>query len=80
MTRACSFETIDQAVEQVRHTSDPFAREMWQLAEISFQEVKSAQLLKNILQKEGFMLTSTGTAGVPTAFIVEWGAGAPLWQ
>lgn len=73
-----SFEAIDQAVEQVRPTIERLASELWQLSEISLQEVKSARLVMDILQSEGFTITSKGTEGVPTAFIAEWGTGKPL--
>jgi aminobenzoyl-glutamate utilization protein B len=73
-----SFEAIDQAVEQVRLTIERLANELWQLAEISLQEVKSVRLVMDILQTEGFTITSKGTANVPTAFVAEWGAGSPV--
>jgi aminobenzoyl-glutamate utilization protein B len=73
-----SVGTIDQAVEQVRPTIEQIANELWHLAEISLQEVKSVRLVMDILQAGGFTLTSKGTASVPTAFIAEWGVGAPV--
>lgn len=73
-----SYESIDQAVEQAAPTIKRIADEVWQLAELSLQEVKSAQLVMNMLQEEGFTITSKGTAGVPTAFIAEYGSGTPI--
>src|SRR5437899_1627116 len=73
-----SFETIDQAVERARPTIESLASELWQLAELSLQEVKSARLIMHILQEAGFRIVSRGTAKVPTAFIAEWGTGAPV--
>lgn len=73
-----SFEAIDQAVERVRPTIEGLANDLWQLAEISLQEVKSMRLVMDILQAEGFTITSKGTANVPTAFVAEWGAGSPI--
>src|SRR2546423_11370649 len=78
MTAPLSFEDIDQAVEQVGPTIEHLARELWQLAELSLLEVKSAQLIVNILREEGFTITSLGTANVPTAFVAEWGSGTPV--
>jgi aminobenzoyl-glutamate utilization protein B len=77
MTTA-AFEAIDQAVEQAQPTIARIAKELWQIAELSLEEVKSAQLLIAILREEGFTITSIGTANVPTAFIAEWGSGKPL--
>src|SRR5579859_2287780 len=78
MTIPVAFEAIYQAVEQVRPTIERIAKEIWQLAELSLLEVKSAQLIMEILQEQGFTITSRGTAGVPTAFIAEWGSGGPI--
>lgn len=73
-----SSQNVDQAVEQVTPIITRIAREVWQLAELSLREVKSAQLIMDILQEQGFTITSKGTAGVPTAFIAEYGSGAPI--
>ena len=73
-----SYESIDQAVEQAAPVITRIANEVWQLAELSLQEVKSARLVMNMLQEEGFTITSKGTAGVPTAFIAEYGTGTPI--
>ncbi len=73
-----SFEAIDQAVEHVRPTIEGLANDLWQLAELSLQEVKSVRLVMDILQAQGFTITSKGTANVPTAFVAEWGAGSPV--
>jgi aminobenzoyl-glutamate utilization protein B len=69
---------IDQAVEQTRPTIDRLAGELWQLAELSLEEVKSAQMIMDVLRGEGFTITSKGTANVPTAFIAEWGTEKPI--
>ena len=71
-------ERVDQAVEQSMPTIKYIANEVWKLAELSLQEIKSAQLIMGILQEQGFTITSTCTAGVPTAFIAEYGSGTPI--
>ncbi len=73
-----SYEGIDQAVEQATPAIKRIAREVWQFAELSLQEVKSAQLVMDLLQEHGFTITSNGTAGIPTAFIAEYGSGTPI--
>jgi aminobenzoyl-glutamate utilization protein B len=77
MTTGVPFTAIDQAVEQAKPTMERLASELWQLAELSLQEVQSARLLMMCLQEAGFAITSRGTANVPTAFIAEWGAWQP---
>lgn len=72
------YENVDQAFEQTTPVIQQIAREIWQLAELSLEEVMSAQLLIHILQENGFSIISKGTAGVPTAFIAEYGNGSPI--
>jgi len=53
------------------------AGEIWDYAEVGFQEYKSSRLLKNLLQKEGFSIQDS-VAGMPTAFIASFGSGKPI--
>lgn len=71
------YDRVDQAVEQTTPVITRIANEVWQFAELSLQEIKSAQLITCILEEQGFTITSKGTAGVPTAFIAEYSNGSP---
>ena len=73
-----SYELVDQAVEQATPVIKHIANEVWQFAELSLQEIRSAQLILDILQEQGFTITSKSTAGVPTAFMAEFGSGTPI--
>jgi aminobenzoyl-glutamate utilization protein B len=53
------------------------AQEIWTLAEMGYQEKQSAALLQTALSDEGFSIEQ-GVAGIPTAFIAEYGKGAPV--
>jgi len=53
------------------------ARQLWEWAEVGYQEQKSSDLLKQSLQSNGFKITS-GVAGIPTAFTAEFGKGGPV--
>ncbi len=53
------------------------AQSIWDLAEMGYQEEKSSALLQQTLSDAGFSI-KTGVAGIPTAFIAEYGAGAPV--
>ena len=50
---------------------------IWEYAELSFQEEKSADLLKNVLDEEGFAVTK-GIAGMQTTLIAGFGNGSPV--
>ncbi|MBX9774463.1 MAG: amidohydrolase [Xanthobacteraceae bacterium] len=69
-----------KVVAQSRDAILRISREVWALGEVSLSEVKSAQVHVRELQAAGFRITSTGTAGVPTAFVAEWsqGTGGPV--
>jgi aminobenzoyl-glutamate utilization protein B len=75
-----SAATAERAVAASRDAILRISREVWALAEVSLAEVKSAQVHVRELTAAGFRITSTGTAGVPTAFIAEWsqGSGGPV--
>ena len=53
------------------------AMELWNLAELGYQEHESSLLLSNSLEKEGFKI-SYGVANIPTAFIAEFGSSGPV--
>jgi aminobenzoyl-glutamate utilization protein B len=52
------------------------AAEVWELAELSLEEIASAQVHMRELEAAGFTITSRGTSGQATAFIAEWEQGA----
>ncbi|MBQ0770625.1 amidohydrolase [Parasphingorhabdus sp.] len=53
------------------------ARQLWEWAEVGYQEQKSSDLLKQSLKANGFKISS-GVAGIPTAFTAEFGKGGPV--
>lgn len=53
------------------------AHEIWQWAEMGYLEEKSSGLLQKTLRNEGFSIKA-GVAGIPTAFIAEYGSGFPV--
>ena len=53
------------------------AMQIWEYAEMGYQEVKSSALLQNKLNEAGFTIQA-GVAGIPTAFIAEYNNGGPV--
>ncbi len=53
------------------------ATQIWNYAELGYQEEQSSALLKQTLADEGFTVES-GVAGIPTAFIASYGSGHPI--
>ena len=64
------------AIEQRGSAYFDMARQIWEWAEVGYQETRSSALLQQALAGEGFEV-SAGVAGIPTAFIAEYGMGAP---
>ncbi|MFN3489636.1 MAG: amidohydrolase [Emticicia sp.] len=53
------------------------AKQIWNYAEVGYQETKSSALLQETLNKEGFKIEK-GVAGIPTAFTATFGEGKPV--
>ncbi len=53
------------------------AKQIWDFAEVGYQEQKSSALLQAELKSAGFQVTA-GVAGIPTAFVASYGAGRPV--
>ena len=53
------------------------ALQIWDLAEMGYLEEKSSALLQLTLTDEGFSIKK-GVAGIPTAFVAEYGSGYPV--
>lgn len=64
---------IDSRYEQTA----AIARDLWEFAEVGYQEVRSSALLRETLAAEGFEIQS-GVAGIPTAFIASYGQTGPV--
>ncbi len=53
------------------------AQQIWDLAEVGYQETESSALLQEQLARAGFEIED-GVAGMPTAFVASWGEGSPV--
>jgi aminobenzoyl-glutamate utilization protein B len=68
---------IPSAVESRGEPTWQAALQIWEWAEPGYQEVKSAHLLADTLEREGFKV-QRGVAGIPTAFTATAGSGKPV--
>ena len=53
------------------------ARQIWDWAELGYLETRSSELLQQTLKDQGFKVKK-GVAGIPTAFVAEYGRGGPV--
>lgn len=65
----------DQALAAAQPAIERICAEVWDAAEIGLEEVTSSAIHLRELEAAGFTIMSTGTAGVPTAFVAEWSQG-----
>ena len=50
---------------------------IFSFSELGYQEIETARYVTGILRDNGFRITE-GLAGMPTAFVAEWGQGSPV--
>jgi aminobenzoyl-glutamate utilization protein B len=70
-------ERIDEMIEKKREKFIEISQRIWELAEKSYEETASADLLCRSLEAEGFSL-KRDVAGIPTAFVGSYGSGKPV--
>lgn len=70
---ALSYLEDESVIRQYGAISDA----IWEYAELGMQEFRSAALLIETLEKEGFTI-ERNVAGMPTCFVASWGQGKPV--
>lgn len=70
--------SLTAAVAQVTPTIVAVADQLWDFAELAYTEVRSSALLKQVLQEHGFTITHAKVGALETAFVAEYGTGAPI--
>ncbi|MEM8499183.1 MAG: amidohydrolase [Pseudomonadota bacterium] len=72
-----SLSTVSAGVEQQRSTYIDMAQQIWDWAEVGYQETRSSELLQSQLKSSGFSI-ETGVANIPTSFVASYGSGQPV--
>lgn len=70
-------QTIREIVMGEREVFEKISDQIWEYAEIRYQEIQSADLLCRTLENHGFRVTRP-IAGIKTAFAGEFGDGKPV--
>jgi aminobenzoyl-glutamate utilization protein B len=68
---------VDAFVRAHADATWAMARQIWEWAEVGYQEQKSSTLLADALESGGFRV-ERGVAGIPTAFVATIGSGQPV--
>src|SRR5262249_44760612 len=70
--KKAALASIDKHREEIVDLS----LKVWRFAETALKETKSSAALADYAESQGFKVTR-GVAGMPTAFVAEFGSGAP---
>lgn len=70
-------EELFNNIEQNKVKYAEVAQNIWEYAEVGYQEEKSSEDLISLLREAGFKI-SKGVAEIPTAFIAEYNKGGPI--
>lgn len=65
------------AIDASQEAYAKVALQIWEYAEMGYQEEKSSALLQQMLEEAGFTIQK-GVADIPTAFIAEYNNGGPV--
>ena len=72
-----SSDDVLKSIDYHKTKFENIALEVWEFAELGYQEKQSSNMLAKSLQDEGFQIEK-GVAGIPTAFIAEFNNGGPV--
>ena len=70
-------DNVIRSVDTSAGRLERLACDIWQHPETGFHEEHATGLIMSVLEEAGFSL-ARGVAGIPTAFIAEWGSGRPV--
>ena len=69
--------SVDNSIGKHKEHFSNIALQIWDNAELGYQEIESSKLLSDALAKEGFTINKS-VAGIPTAFTAEYGSKGPV--
>lgn len=72
-----NYELLEALIQGKKERFERAADQIWEFAEMRYQEVQSAQLQKDLLRREGFEIEEN-LGGIPTAFRAKAGSGRPV--
>lgn len=70
-------EKVSELVERKRNLFTEASDKVWGFAEIRYEEFRSAELLADLLEQQGFEVEREA-AGIATAFVASYGSGKPV--
>jgi len=72
---------LKQAAQEMADARAKLTQEIvdsiFSFSELGYQEIETSAYVTGLLEKDGFRITR-GAAGMPTAWVAEWGSGKPV--
>jgi len=72
-----NYTKIEKAVDDQADLIWDVASNVWEFAELGFEEVQSSAYASEALEKNGFKISDRGIGGIDTSWIATWGSGSP---
>lgn len=71
------YEKIEQEVEDQADAIWDMASNVWEFAELGYDELKSSAYESAVLEENGFTISDRGIGGIDTSWIATCGSGSP---
>ena len=72
------YTNIDREVEQLSEVIWGMASQVWDYAELSYEEFESSALESSVLEAHGFTIEQRNIADLATSWVATWGQGKPV--
>ena len=72
------YTKLEKEVDAVSDLIWDMASNVWEFAELGYEEFKSSAYECEALEKNGFTISDRGIGGLDTSWIATWGSGSPV--
>ena len=72
------YTKIEKEVDAQADLIWDMASNVWEFAELGYDEVKSSAYESEALEKNGFKISDRGAGGLDTSWTATWGSGSPV--
>jgi aminobenzoyl-glutamate utilization protein B len=72
------YKKLEKEVDAQAELIWDVASNVWEFAELGYEEVQSSAYESEVLEKNGFKISDRGIGGLDTSWIATWGGGSPV--
>ncbi len=72
------YKKLEKEVDAQAELIWDVASNVWEFAELGYEEVQSSAYESEVLEKNGFEIGDRGIGGLDTSWIATWGGGSPV--